>query len=286
MYDTIIIGGGPAGISASLYILRAGFSAAVIAKDSGTLAKVEKIENYYGLPSMVTGEELHKTGLAQLERFGGELIPEEVVAVSWNAHFTVKTTTGAYEARSVIFATGSQRKTLKIENLDKLEGSGVSYCAVCDAFFFRGKNVAVLGNSRYALHEAEVLSDVAKKVTILTNSAPAETDFPPEMTVDARKITSLLGENKFTGVRFADGEEADFDGLFIALGTAGSADFAREIGLMVEGGKIKVDEGMKASFPGAFAAGDCIGGTLQIATAVGEGARAGLSAVEFLRSQK
>ena len=186
----------------------------------------------------------------------------------------------------MVLATGAQRRRPRIPGLDDFDGAGVSYCAVCDGFFCRGKEVAVLGAGTYALHEAGVLLPLAKRVTLLTNGDPAPEEFPQDLDLDTRPIAALVGESGIlSAVRFADGGALEVCRLFVALGTAGSGDLARKVGLLTENGKIVVDGTMATNVPGLFAAGDCTGGLPQVATAVAQGAQAGLSAVRYLQNR-
>ena len=139
MQDVVIIGSGPAGLSAALYMLRGGFSTTVIGKDNGALEKAEKIENYFGLERPLSGHELIENGRTQVQRLGGTLLQDEVVGISWNGNYLISTVSTQIEARTIILTTGTSRKTVKIKNLAQLEGHGVSYCAVCDAFLYRGE---------------------------------------------------------------------------------------------------------------------------------------------------
>ena len=159
----------------------------------------------------------------------------------------------------------------------------MSWCAVCDAFFYRGKDVAVLGSGAYALHEAQALLPVVKSVSLLTNGMPLTAEFPPEVTVYPQKVEAVLGEQVVTGVQLSDGQEVALSGVFVALGVAGSTALARKIGAAVEGSRIVVDEKMQTTVPGLYAAGDCTGGLLQVAKAVYEGAQAGTEAAKALR---
>ena len=197
----------------------------------------------------------------------------------------VQTTEATYEAEAVILATGASRTAPKIDGLARLEGHGVSYCAICDAFFYRGKNVAVIGSGEYALHEAQTLLPVAGSVTMLTNGAPLTVEVPESIAVDTRKIVSIDGEDAVSGVTFADGKTIAVDGVFVAVGVASSADLARKLGALTEGNRIVTNENGETNLPGLYAAGDCTGGLLQIAEAVAKGAKAGLAAVRFLREQ-
>lgn len=283
LYDVVIVGCGPAGISAALYVARAGLKCAVIGKDGGALAKAEKIENYYGLEKTVSGAELIEIGKNQAKKFGVELISDEVVGVNWDGNYKVETVSGEFSGKAVILAVGSPRNKAKIEGISEFEGQGVSYCAVCDAFFFRNKTVAVLGNGEYAKHELNELLSSAEKAYLLTNGNQAE--FEPDSSVEIRteSLKNLFGDGKLEGVEFENGEKIAVDGLFVALGTAGAADLARKLGAETENNRIIVDDKMRTNLPGLFAAGDCIGGVLQVSVAVGEGAKAALSAIEFAR---
>ena len=280
---TIIIGNGPAGITAAIYLTRAGFPVDIIGRDFGALEKADKVENYYGFEQPISGKNLVETGIKQAKRLGANVINDEVVGIGFEEKLAVHTKSNTYKADALIIATGASRPTPNIKGIKELEGKGISYCAVCDAFFYRGKNVAVIGNSDYALHEALELAQVANSVTVLTNGKTVETIFPENIKVEVSKIQEILGEEKVSGVKLDD-RILEVDGVFVAIGVAGSADFAKKLGLELNGNKIVVDENQFTGNPGIFAAGDCTGGLLQIAVAVGEGAVAGTSAVKYLRS--
>lgn len=283
MEKIVIIGGGPAGVSAALYAARAGKTPVIIENGPGGLLKAEKIENYYGNAEGLTGAELYEKGLLQARNLGVRIVQGEVTGVDGFGPYTVYTDQGDFETQAVILATGARRAAPSIPGLKALEGKGVSYCAVCDAFFYRKKAVAVLGNGDFALKEAEEISNVASEVTILTNGlAPA---FSKEhgFRVDQRKIRELSGENALSSVIFEEGEPLEVQGLFVAVGTAGSSEIARRMGAeLTEKRHVKVDEHMQTSIPGIFAAGDCTGGLLQVAKAVYEGAVAGMEAAKYV----
>ncbi len=285
MSKALIIGNGPAGISAALYTARAGIETTVIARDSGALGKAEKIENYYGFIEPIAGTELLERGKAQAKRLGVTLLEEEVVGLSYLNKLNVTTNNAAYEADAVILATGSPRRAPKINGLTEFEGAGVSYCAICDAFFYKGKDVAVLGCCEYAAHEALALLPLASSVTLLTNGEAPMEGLPEGLKqVITTKITALTGDGRLEGVTLEDGTSLAISGMFVAQGVAGSADLARKIGAETVGNRIVVDEKMATNIPGLFAAGDCTGGMLQIAKAVAEGAEAGYNAVKYIRT--
>lgn len=286
MYDVIIIGSGPAGISASLYTKRANLSTLVIAKGMGTLDKVKKIENYYGFAEPISGEKIFEAGIKQAKRLGVEFAKEEIVRIDWNESFSVEGVNHAWQAKVVILATGASRNTSKIKGVKELEGKGVSYCATCDAFFYKGKDVAVLGNGDYALHEASVLIPIANSVTMFTNGEKMVENRDITIEVEEKPIREVRGYEKIEEIAFEDETKRKIDGLFIALGTASSSDLARKIGAQInEKNEIKVNEKMETTVPGLLACGDCTGGILQISKAVYEGTRAGLTAIDKIRKQ-
>lgn len=298
MENIVIIGAGPAGISAALYAARGNMTPLVINNGIGALEKAEKIENYYGLEQPISGRELYERGLAQAEALGVRIIDAEVLGISGFDTFTVKTTAGDFDTVSVILATGGKRTAPKIPGLREFEGRGVSYCAVCDAFFYRGKEVAVVGNGDFALHEAEQLRNVTQDVTIYTDGKKPEFSREHPISVNTMKIQAIEGEDKVSGllmqsdafVQDAETQVKSFypaDGVFIALGTAGSTEIARQMGAEItDKGNIKINEEMETTIPGLFAAGDCTGGLLQVSKAVYEGSMAAISAGKYVRSKK
>ncbi len=286
MYDAVMIGSGPAGLSAALYTSRANLKTLVIGKDRGALEKADRIENYFGMAEPISGCELVENTKAQAKNLGVELAEDEIFHVSWNGHFILEGKNGTYEALAVLLATGTGRKTPKVKGLKELEGRGVSYCAVCDAFFYRDRDVAVLGNEAYAVHEMSQLLPVVKSVTLLTNGQELTVEVPEKVHVIREPIVSIDGAERVEGVTFGDGSTITVEGLFIALGSAGAMELAKKAGAFTEGQNIKVNERMETNVPGLYAAGDCIGGLLQISTAVGEGAQAAMSMIPFVRKQK
>ncbi len=287
MKEIIIVGSGPAGVSASLYTARAGIKTTIISKGYGALEKAELIENYYGIGTPIGGKELHERGIESAKALGVEFIEDEVVGLSYFDRYTVSGTNGEYSADAVILATGSERKAPKIKGLTEFESRGVSFCAICDAFACRGKDAVVIGSGEYALHEASILARTSSNVTVLTNCAPLP--IPKEafensgFKVIETPISEICGDTRVNKVTFEDGSSIDTSMVFVAVGVAGTAELARKAGAYVENGKIITDEKMSAGLPGLYAAGDCTGGLLQIAKAVHEGAQAGLSAIAFLK---
>ncbi|MBE6904379.1 MAG: thioredoxin reductase [Ruminococcaceae bacterium] len=283
MSNIVIIGSGPAGVSAALYTSRANIDTLVISNESSALLKAEKIENYYGFEEAISGKELHDNAIEGAKKAGARFVKEEVVGIGFEERLCVYTDKNKYSADSVIIATGASRKAPLIKGIAEFEGRGVSYCAVCDAFFYRGKNVAVIGNSSYALHEAKELLPVVNSVVLLTDGKPLEVETDIE-TINT-KISEIIGNETVNGVLFEDNSKIEIDGLFVAIGVAGSTELAKKIGILTEKGKIVVDENMATNVPGIFSAGDCNGGLLQISKAVSEGAVAGTQAIKYIRGK-
>lgn len=285
MSNVIIIGNGPAGISAGLYTKRANIDTLIIGKDEGALKKADKIENYYGFVEPIKGTDIIKNGIEQAKRIGCEVINDEVVSLGFEDKLVVKTKDNNYKADAVIISTGTSRNTPKIKGVVEYEGRGVSYCAVCDAFFHKGKDVAVLGNGEYAIHEAMELLPVVNSVTLLTNGNDVSVKVPEGIMVNNKKIKELSGQQTLEKVIFEDEKELNISGLFVAAGVASSSDLARKIGAEINGVNIVVDKNMATNVPGLFAAGDCVGGMLQIAKAVHDGAEVAMSVIKYIRKK-
>ena len=283
MYDVIIVGAGPAGISSSLYTIRRNLKTLIIYKEKSALEKSTKIENYYGFENGINGEELYKIGIRQAQNIGAEVIKDEVTNIKIDYlnekeyTFKVETLNNEFKAKSVILATGNKKNKPNIKNMDKYEGKGISYCAICDGFFYRNKNVAVIGNGDYAIAEAKDLQNIAKSITILTNGRQAPEYRAENININTKEIDQIEGENKVEEIDFVDNTKMKIDGIFIAQGVAGSTEFAKKIGAKINNDKIVVDENMETSIKGLFACGDCTGGLYQVSKAVYDGTKAGLA---------
>lgn len=308
-FDIIIIGAGPAGISASLYAKRANLNVAVIYSGESQLEKAHKIENYYGFPKGINGSDLYNDGIAQAKNLGVEIINDEVTHIELIApppltQYSVRAGSQEYTAPAIILATGNKKLRPSIEGILEFEGKGVSYCAVCDGFFYRKKKVAVIGNGIFALEEASHLAHIADSVMILTDGKPdselkaaLEKDswFSQKIKLNNHKIKKILpneDSSRVGGIEFmTDDKSSDvttlaLDGIFVALGNAGAADFAKKLGLLLNGDSIAVNEKMATNAPGIFSCGNANGGLLQVCKAVYEGGVAGLSAIDYIRNLK
>jgi thioredoxin reductase (NADPH) len=301
MIDVIIIGAGPAGISASLYAKRANNNVLILYNGESNLEKAEKIDNYYGFENGISGEELYNAGIKQAKNLGIELLEKEVIDIKVNEDlfFKVITYDEEFITKSIIIATGNKKIKPNINGINEFEGRGISYCAICDGFFYRNKNVAVIGNGEFALSEAEDLENVVNSITILTNGeANVESDASEnglegrvkgkfdKYKVDTRKIKQIIGEQKVKAIEFEDGDILEIDGIFVAEGIAGGGSFAKKLGIITKGDNgdnLEVNENMETNIKGIFACGNLTGGLLQVNKAVYEGAKAGLQAVKFVK---
>ena len=284
MYDIIIIGSGPAGVSAAVYAKRGGANVLVISKDTGTLGKAKKIENYYGFKN-ISGKDLYENGLKQLENLNIEFVKDEVVHLNYTSQFEVTTVNNIFQAKYVVLATGVSRNVPNIKGIKEFEGKGVSYCAICDAFFYRNKDVAVLGSGNYAIHEAEILKPVVKSVTLLTNSEKLVENRDIDLNVNEKKVREVRGFEKVDEIVFEDDTAQNINGIFVAIGTASTNDLARKIGARVENNKIIVNDNLETTVPNLYACGDCTGGILQISKATYEGTKVGLEIVNKLKNK-
>ncbi len=286
MYDCIIIGKGPAGISGAIYISRSNLKVLVIGKDDTALKKAHLIENYYGFENPISGEELFENGIKQAKKQNIDIKNDEVVDIKWNNNtFAVITVNSEYEAKTILLATGKSRNPANIRGVKEFEGRGISYCAICDGFFYKNKKIAVIGSGEYAIREAEILKNISDDVTIFTNGRELPQNRSVEITNYIEgKIDAIKGKEKASKIVLEDNTEYDIDGIFIAEGTASSVDFAKKLGIFLDNNNIKVDENMQTNIPGIYAAGDCTGGLLQISKAVYDGAKSGLSIAKKVKN--
>ena len=281
MRDIVIIGAGPAGISAALYSKRAGADVLVLYEGNSNLEKAEKIDNYYGFINGIDGKVLYNNGIEQAQNLGIDVKKEEVIDIQKeDEYFKIKTNKEEYISKVAIISTGSKILKPNIKGISEFEGKGISYCAICDGFFYKNKNVVVIGNGAFAENEANELKNIANNVKILTNGETAKID--SEFEIINKKISQIHGEEKVEIIEFDDGSKLDVDGIFIALGKAGGSDFAKKIGVMLNKNNIMTDENMQTNVKGLYACGDTTGGLLQINKSIYEGAKAGLSAAKYV----
>ena len=288
----LIVGQGPAGLSAAIYAGRAGMNTLLLGCDP-KVAGDYTIDNYFGFPEPITGKELVERGTAQAKRFDVDIRCERVLSIHAEENgYRVKTESGEMNAPAVILATGVSRARPGIGNLADYEGRGVSYCVSCDGFFNRGKKVYVVGEGIFAANQALELLNYTPHVTICTQEKPLEVTphfmeqlDAADIPVIKKKIVGLEGDGGLKQVVLSDDSRQDAEGLFVAMGQAGAADFAASLGLMKNGSFIEADHRQQTNLAGVFAAGDCVGRFMQISVAVGEGAVAARSAIGYVKKQ-
>lgn len=282
MIKVIIIGQGPSGISAAIYLKRAGIDPLVIGKDYGALEGYDDlVENFYGQASPLEGKAIIQNGINQAKGLGIEVVEDAVISLSsTDQGFLVKTASHVYESKAVLLATGKKRETLKRPGFNQFRGKGISMCAVCDGYFYRKKKIAVIGCGAYMLHELEHLKRVTNDVIVFTDGHPL--DASVDVPVIKEKIKNFSGDTKLTHIETKD-QSYEVDGAFIALGTPSSVEFASQLGVIVEKGNLVVDKNYQTNVEGLFAAGDIIGGKLQIAKAVYDGMMAADAIFDYLK---
>jgi len=305
MRQIIIIGSGPAGYTAGIYAARAGLEPLIVASSveaGGELMKTTEVENFPGFPDGIQGPELMFKLQEQAEKFGAEVLLDDVTSVDLTGDVK-KVTLGSgtvEEAVSVIFATGSAYRKLGLPDEERLSGRGVSWCATCDGFFFKQKEIAVVGGGDSAMEEATFLTRFASKVYVIHRSESLRAskimqqralDNPKIEFLFNKQVTAILGDEKATGVQLTDTvdgstSDLDLDGLFIAIGNDPRVHLVHnQLDLTVDGTIAVEGRSSKTNLRGVFAAGDVIDATYrQAATAAGSGVVAALDAEHFLAS--
>jgi thioredoxin reductase (NADPH) len=303
MYGVIIIGSGPAGYTAAIYAARANLSVLVLQgyQAGGQLMQTSEVENYPGFEEGILGPEMMEKFEQQARRFEAELIPEDVIEVDFSRRpFVVKTDTAEYRGRAIIIATGASAKWLGLPNEQRLQGRGVSACATCDGFFFRNKDVIVVGGGDTAMEEAIFLTRYANHVTIVhrRNTFRASKIMQERAQKNPKisflmesEVVDVLGNDAVTGVRTRNvrtGEESTLkaEGLFIAIGHQPNTSLFKGAIKMDEVGYIIPEEHTMTNIPGVFAAGDVTDHRYrQAVTAAGDGCRAAIDLERWLESQ-
>ncbi len=288
MFDVIIIGKGPAGLSAAIYTIRAGLKTLVIGQDKSVLLKADRVENYFGFAEPISGKQLLEQGEKQALRLGVKFVDSEVIALEKGEFFEVYTTDENFSCKALLLATGQQIAKVKVDGISRFEGNGVSYCTTCDGFFYKGLKVGLLGYKDYAVHEAMELEPFSKDITIYTNGQQLQVserfrNAAARFKINSRVIKAIDGKDALESVVFEDGTTEELDGLFIAYDSASSIDFARKLGVITKKNAVVVDDKQMTNLSGLFAAGDCTGGLKQVSTAVGQGALAARQIIEYVR---
>lgn len=287
MSNIVIIGSGPAGVSAALYTARAGVDTTVLARGPGALDRAELIQNYYGFAAPISGAELERQGIEGAKAVGVKFVTTEAVGLTYTDKLTVETLDGDYPADAVVLATGASRATPRIPGLAGLEGHGVSYCATCDAFAVRGRKAIVIGYDKEAEAEADFLSQMAQSVTYI----PMYKDEPSvseKVTVLREMPVEILGA-EMDGMTMVSAlktrtAEHQTDMVFVLRDTISPTHLIP--GLQMDGNHVAVNLQMETNLPGCFACGDLAGKPYQYIKSAGQGNVAALAAVGYLSSLK
>lgn len=307
--DVVVIGGGPAGLTAAIYTGRGSLSTMVLEKGlpGGQIAQTHEVENYPGFPEVISGSELSQRMVKQAEKFGARIIMEEVTGLRMNAEeedgyrFIVAGYDADYHAKAVIIATGANPRRLGVTGEDEFYGRGVSTCATCDGFFYRGKHVIVVGGGDAAVEEGMFLTKFADKVTVIHRRDELRANQEAQQRAFANEkmhwiwdtvVEEVLGDNTVTGVRARNvktGEESTVaaDGVFIYIGHIPNTGYLRDVVALRESGYVDVRDEILTDVAGVFAAGDVSDEVYrQLSTSVGAGTRAAMAAERWLSEQE
>ncbi|MBN2251270.1 MAG: thioredoxin-disulfide reductase [Candidatus Altiarchaeota archaeon] len=299
IYDVIIVGGGPAGITSAIYAAKREMNTLLIEKGplGGYMLLTNNIENYPGF-LRISGPDLAGLMEEQVESLDVDIVKSEVVNIHVGDSFKkVSTPQGEYRGKSLILAVGGGHKKLEVKGEKEFTGRGVSYCATCDAPFFKGKTVAVVGGGNSAIADALYLSEISKKTYLIHRRETLRAEEARQKELKKRGVRILVntaveeitGDKLVNGIRIRSiGENTTKDipvnGVFISIGTIPHSELAKEAGIKLDERQfIQVDRGQETNIEGVYAAGDVTGGVLQISTAVGEGCIAALSAYKHVK---
>jgi len=297
LYDVIIIGAGPAGLQAAINAVRKKATVLVLGRPERSSLYKAHIENYLCIEGVREGAELLAVGVDQIKRFGAEYSPEDVLHVEHASDtFAVRIESGkTIKTRSLIFATGTSRKKLKVKGEKELSGKGVSYCVDCDANFYRNAKVVVVGNESAAVDGALTMLGYASEVHLITKELTVTEELQKKLTESGVTVhqetwvSEIFGENSVEGVLLENGSKLEVEGIFIELGAKGALELATTIGVQLDSETfthIDCNNKQQTNITGVYAAGDIAGHPYQMAKAVGEGCVAGWEAANYALKQK
>lgn len=297
-YDVIIIGAGPAGISASIYLKRANVNCLLLESEApgGLLNKIHKIENYPGFTDD-TGSILAFRMYSQVESLGIDLKIEKVINIkSGNDSYEVFTKNNVFVSKYIIIATGRTPKKLEVKNSEKYEGKGISYCAVCDGALYRNKDIAIVGGGNAAIDTANYMSSIANKIYIINRSNNLRADQKGQEEIKKlenvnvlynTKLKDIIGDDTgVQGVVLEDGTKINLNGIFICIGQTNNSAFYQNLNLKTDNKGIVVDKDLKTTANNVYACGDSISKDLyQVVTATSEGAMVASNIIKLVRSK-
>ena len=291
-YDVVILGTGPAGLQAAIHAARRKVTVLVLGKETKSSLFHAHVENFCCLFN-VTGEDMLSVGRQQAVNFGADMIEEDVLKIGPdNGIFKIVTESGhAIQSKTVIIATGTTRNKLGVAGEKRLLGRGVSYCVECDANFYKGEDIAVIGSASAAVSGALTMLDYARSVHLICDK-PDVTEALKGRLVNSSvivhedaKVKDILGQDKVEAVSLEDGSTVSVNGVFIELGAKGIMELATHLGVMLDDEMkyIQTNKKMETNVEGVFAAGDICGPPWQMAKAVGEGCVAGIGAASYAK---
>jgi len=297
LYDVVIIGAGPAGLQAAINAVRKKATVLVLGRPERSSLFRAHVENYLCVDGVREGAELLAVGIDQVKRFGAEYLAEDVLHVDHASDtFAVGVESGrTIKTRSLIFATGTSRKKLKVKGEKELSGKGVSYCVDCDANFYRNAKVVVVGNESAAVDGALTLLGYASEVHLITKELAVSEELHKKLSESGVKahqntwVSEIQGDNAVEGVLLEDGTVLLVEGVFIELGAKGALELATAIEVQLDSETfthIDCNKKQQTNIPGVYAAGDIAGHPYQMAKAVGEGCVAGWEAANYSLKQK
>ena len=296
LIDVIIVGAGPAGLQAAVHAVRKRATVLIVGRPEKSAIYWAHVENYLCVDGVTDGKDLMDVGLGQATRFGAQHVHEDVLGIEQElGHFVVRTESGSYMGRTVILATGSSRKKLKVAGEKELAGRGVSYCVDCDANFYRNAKVAVVGNESAAVDGALTLLGYASEVHLIVK----DLDVSPELKGKLKEsnvtlhednwVKEIIGENAVEKILLEDESNLEVEGVFIELGAKGAMELATVLGVQLDTetfSHIETNKKQETNIAGIYAAGDIAGPPHQMAKAVGEGCVAGWYAANKANKQK
>ncbi len=297
-YDVVIIGQGPAGLQAAIHASRRKVKVVLLGgTKASSLYRAHNIENYCFLEGPVSGEKMLEGGRRQAQEFGADFVDEDTIKIIKKDDLYEVITEGQkhFLAKAIIMAMGVHKKKLKVPGEEELIGKGVSYCVDCDAFFYKGKTVAVVGNGSAAASGALTLISIAKKVYLISKvsdiseTLKKEIKKSPVIWYNGQWVKKILGDKEVEGIVLGNGDNIEVEGLFIELGGKGAIELAVLLGVALDKEHFRyivTNKRQETNVSGIYAAGDICGPPFQIAKAVGEGCIAGLEAAKYAKRKK
>lgn len=267
MIDAIVIGVGPAGISTAINLRKLNRSVLVIGKDKGQLTSLDVIDNLYAQPP-ISGEALITKGINQARKLGIEVIKDIVLNITeHDAHFLVSTSQTTYPSKTVILTTGKPRVQIDLEGYEIFKSKGIHLCATCDGLLYKDKSVGIIGSGPYLEQEIQTLENYTKDITIFTNKKPYTHEVYP---VIEDELIAFIGEKRLTHLK-TEHKTYALNGVFLAINYPMATELSLKLGVIMDDENIEVDQNMQTNIEGLFAAGDCIGGELQVPKAIHDG---------------